>query len=118
MGDEIAYMLGVVAAGLAVNFGLRALPFVLFGRKGRSLPKAVEKLGAVISPVIIACLIVYSYASLEWRTAAPMWRALSPSRSSSGKRTRFSPSSRARSSIWRSCAFEIYPIDFRRSNMV
>ena len=71
MGDEIAYMLGVVAAGFAVNFGLRVLPFVLFGRKGRSLPKAVEKLGAVISPVIIACLIVYSYASLEWRTPAP-----------------------------------------------
>jgi len=71
MGDEIAYMLGVVAAGFAVNFGLRALPFALFGGKGRSLPKAVEKLGAVISPVIIACLIVYSYASLEWRTAAP-----------------------------------------------
>lgn len=71
MGDEIAYMLGVVAAGFAVNFGLRALPFVLFGRKGRLLPKAVEKLGAVISPIIIACLIVYSYASLGWRTAAP-----------------------------------------------
>ena len=71
MGSEIAYMLGVVAAGFAVNFGLRALPFVFFGHGKRELPKAVEKLGAFVSPVIIACLIVYSYASLEWRTAAP-----------------------------------------------
>lgn len=71
MGSEAGYMLGVVAAGFAVNFGLRALPFVLFGGRGRELPKAVERLGAFVSPVIIACLIVYSYASLEWRTAAP-----------------------------------------------
>jgi len=71
MASEVAYMLGVVAAGFAVNFGLRALPFVLFGGKGRELPKSVERLGAFVSPVIIACLVVYSYASLEWRTAAP-----------------------------------------------
>ncbi len=35
MGNEILYMAGIVAAGFAVNFGLRALPFLFFGaRKG------------------------------------------------------------------------------------
>ena len=33
MGDEILYMSGIVAVGLVVNFGLRALPFVLLGGK-------------------------------------------------------------------------------------
>lgn len=71
MGDEIIYMLGVVAAGFAVNFGLRALPFIIFAGKNRELPGWVEKFGRYISPVIIGALIVYSYSGLQWRTAWP-----------------------------------------------
>ena len=71
MGNELAYMLGVVAVGWAVTFGMRALPFLLFAGRGRSLPPQVERLGALVSPVIIAALVVYSYSGLQWRTAWP-----------------------------------------------
>lgn len=71
MSDRLLYLLGVVAVGWAVTFGLRALPFVLFAGRDRELPKGVERFGAVISPVIIAGLIIYSYSGLEWRTAWP-----------------------------------------------
>lgn len=71
MKDEVLYMLGVVAVGFAVNFGLRALPFLLFAGRDRALPPWVERFGNLISPVIIACLVVYSYSGLAWKTAYP-----------------------------------------------
>ena len=71
MSDDVLYMLGVVVAGFAVNYGLRALPFVLFAGRGRALPPAVERFGAFVSPVIIAALVVYSFAGLAWRTPWP-----------------------------------------------
>ena len=71
MGNDILYMAGIVAAGFAVNFALRALPFVFFGAWREPLPKWVEKFGAFVSPVIIACLIVYSFTGVEWRTSSP-----------------------------------------------
>jgi branched-subunit amino acid transport protein AzlD len=71
MQNEIFYMLTVVAVCFAVNFLLRALPFILFAGKTRNLPAWVEKLGGLVSPVIIFSLIIYSYSGLEWRTAWP-----------------------------------------------
>ena len=71
MKEEIVYMLGIVAAGFAVNFGLRALPFVIFSSGGRNPPRWIERFGSLISPVIISALVVYSYAGLAWRTPAP-----------------------------------------------
>lgn len=71
MKSEIAYMLGIVAVGFAVNYLLRALPFILFAGRDRALPKWVERLGGVISPIIIAALVVYSYSGLAWRSAWP-----------------------------------------------
>lgn len=71
MAERLLYLLGVVAVGWAVTFGLRALPFLLFAGRDRELPKGVERFGAIISPVIIAGLIIYSYSGLEWRTAWP-----------------------------------------------
>lgn len=68
---EILYMLGIIAAGFAVNYVLRALPFVLFAGRDRPLPPWVERFGNIVSPVIIGCLVVYSYACLSWRTPAP-----------------------------------------------
>ena len=71
MRAEIVYMLGVTAVGFVVNYALRALPFLLFSGRGRALPGWIEPLGKVISPVIIAGLIVYAYAGSAWRTPWP-----------------------------------------------
>lgn len=71
MADEIFYMLGVIGVGFLVNYTLRALPFILFSGRDRELPGWVEKLGGVISPVIIALLIVYAYSGSAWRTPWP-----------------------------------------------
>lgn len=71
MIDEVVYMSVVVVAGFAVNYALRALPFVLFSRADRELPAWVDRLGKIVSPIIIAGLIVYSYSGLSWRSAWP-----------------------------------------------
>ena len=71
MENDILYMAGIVAAGFAVNFGLRALPFLFFGARRGPLPPWVEKFGTFVSPVIIGCLIIYSFAGMQWRAAAP-----------------------------------------------
>lgn len=71
MSERVMYLLMVVIVGWAVTFGLRALPFMLFAGRDRGLPKWLEKASAFVSPVIIACLIVYSYSGLEWRTVWP-----------------------------------------------
>lgn len=71
MRNDLVYMLGVVAVGFIVNFGLRALPFLLFAGKGRGLPRGVERFGSFVSPVIICGLIFYSYSGLEWTTTSP-----------------------------------------------
>lgn len=69
--NRILYLFALVAVGWGVTYALRSLPFMLFSRKARELPPWVGKLGVLISPVIIAFLIVYSYSSLEWRTFGP-----------------------------------------------
>ena len=71
MRDEIVYMLGLVAVGFAVNYALRALPFLLFAGRDRKLPKWIERFGDLVSPAIIAVLVVYSFASLKWRSPLP-----------------------------------------------
>jgi len=71
MADRVAYLLGVVLVGWAVTYALRALPFLVFAKYEGELPPWVDRLGKVVSPVIIACLIVYSYAGLEWKTPWP-----------------------------------------------
>lgn len=70
MNDFLRLVL-VVAIGWAITFGLRAFPFLLFAGRNRELPAWVERFGTVISPVIIAFLIIYSYSGLAWRTAWP-----------------------------------------------
>lgn len=71
MTERVLYMAGVVIVGWSVTVGLRALPFLLFAGKNRELPKWVERFGMIVSPLIIAGLIFYSYAGLEWRTIWP-----------------------------------------------
>ena len=53
MENDALYMIGIVATGFAVNFGLRALPFLFFGARKGPLPPWVEKFGTFVSPVII-----------------------------------------------------------------
>ena len=69
--DDAIYMLGIVAVGFAVNFLLRALPFILFGRRSCELPKAFLSVCDYVSPVIVAGLVVYAYSGTAWRTAWP-----------------------------------------------
>jgi len=69
--NDFWYMMAIVATGFALNFGLRALPFVLFGSRKGELPPWVTRFGSFVSPVIIAGLIVYSYSGMQWRTAWP-----------------------------------------------
>ena len=71
MAEDVIHTAGIVAVAWAVTFGLRVLPFLLFAGRGRDVPPSVERFGSIISPVIIAGLIVYSYSALEWRTAWP-----------------------------------------------
>lgn len=71
MAERILYTAGVIAVGWAVTFALRSLPFLMFAGRGREVPQFIERFGTIISPIIIAGLIVYSYSGLEWRTAWP-----------------------------------------------
>lgn len=64
MNGDFGYLCGIILVGFAVNYLLRAFPFILFSGKGRTLPKWVEPLGRVLSPLIIGSLIVYSFATL------------------------------------------------------
>ena len=69
--NDFLYMLGIVAVGFALNFGLRALPFLIFSTGSGEVPGWVKKSSDYVSPVIIAALILYSYSGLEWKTAWP-----------------------------------------------
>lgn len=71
MGRECAYVLSIVAAGFLVNYGLRALPFLLFAGRTQALPKWVTTLGQFVSPVIIGALVLYSFSGLAWKTPWP-----------------------------------------------
>lgn len=71
MTTRILYLLGVVLVGWAVTIGLRALPFLIFAGRKNVIPKGVTPFGTIVSPVIIAFLIVYSYSGLAWSTPWP-----------------------------------------------
>lgn len=71
MLERCLYLAAIIAVAGAVTFALRSLPFLLFAGRDRTLPPWVERLGNIISPVIIAGLVAYSYSGLEWKTAWP-----------------------------------------------
>ena len=71
MQNEILYMSGVVGIGVAITFLMRLLPFLLFSGGKAGAPAWAENLGRIISPLIIAALILYSYSALQWRTPWP-----------------------------------------------
>lgn len=60
-----AYAIPAIAVMAAVTFLTRALPFVLFGRRGEP-PRMVLYLGRVLPPAVIAMLIVYCLRSTSF----------------------------------------------------
>ena len=73
MNEQILHAAAIVATAWGVTYLLRAFPFLLFGG-GRRTPAGVEAFGKVVSPLVIAGLVVYSYWGLECRLVAP-WAA-------------------------------------------
>lgn len=72
MLNRYFYLAAVVAVCWAVIFSLRALPFVLFGsRKKPFSPKVEGFFGNVLSPIIIAAVILWAYSGLEYKTLYP-----------------------------------------------
>ena len=70
MTVDLLHVAAQIVAVAIITYLLRATPFLLFG-SGRELPGAVKRTSEYFSPIIIFALIVWSYTSLEWRTAAP-----------------------------------------------
>ncbi|MBR7180986.1 MAG: AzlD domain-containing protein [Kiritimatiellae bacterium] len=68
--DRNVYVLLAIAAGWAVTYFLRALPFLVFGSRA-SAPAWLRRIDRYISPVMIGLLIVYSFSGLEWKTPWP-----------------------------------------------
>ncbi len=56
MSDTI-YPIAVIGVIAIVTWGLRAFPFLLFGR--RPLPKIMEYLGKALPPAIMTILVIY-----------------------------------------------------------
>ena len=61
MSAKALYALTVLVAVGVLSYLLRALPFVLFGRRGEP-PAVVRYVGRVLSPAAIAMLSVYCCA--------------------------------------------------------
>lgn len=58
-----------IAVMAAVTFLTRALPFLLFGRKGNP-PQVVLYLGRCLPAAVIAMLIVYCFRAVNFQAAA------------------------------------------------
>lgn len=71
MNEHILKVAAICLTAWAVNLSLRALPFVLFGRKNAEVPSFIGKMEKFISPVVIAGLVVYSYSGLLWQDWYP-----------------------------------------------
>lgn len=58
-----------IAVMAAITFLTRALPFLLFGRRGNP-PRAVFYLGRYLPPAVIAMLIVYCFRQVSFQAPA------------------------------------------------
>lgn len=62
-----------------VTYLVRALPFWLFGKEGRTVPKAVVYLGHVLPAAIIAVLVIYCLRNTDIAAGShgiPEWIAV------------------------------------------
>lgn len=72
MLEESLYLFGVIAVCWAIIFILRAVPFIFFGSLKKPIPAKVELFfGNVLSPIIIAAIIVWAYSSLNYKSFSP-----------------------------------------------
>ena len=71
MTERILYLLGAVAIGTMVTSGLRALPFAISKLVHKDSLGFSNKVGDVISPIVIFALILYAYKDLELTTPWP-----------------------------------------------
>lgn len=65
MTPSSGYALAAVALAALITFGTRLAPFALFGSQKR-LPAAVEYLGRVLPPALMALLVVYCLRAGLW----------------------------------------------------
>lgn len=61
MECKVLYAVRLVCAVGILSWFIRALPFLLFGRRGES-PRLVAFIGRVLSPAAMAMLVVYCFA--------------------------------------------------------
>ena len=61
-------MMGLIVVAAALTFLLRALPFLVFGKK-RHMPEELVYLGKVLPSAIMAILIVYCMRNISIRSA-------------------------------------------------
>ena len=57
MHEGWLYSLAAIGVVALVTWGLRAVPFVLFGK--RELPEVIQYLGRVLPPAIMLILVIY-----------------------------------------------------------
>ena len=70
MNADLHPLATVVTAWLVIYL-LRALPFILFARTSGGETSWLKAAERWLSPAVIALLVIYSYAGLEWRTLSP-----------------------------------------------
>lgn len=84
-------MIKVILVSFAITYGLRAVPYVFFGR-AEQLPDWLEYLGKYLPPAIMASLVIYAAkdiflfdatfipmaAAIGTTVAVHLWRRSSP----------------------------------------
>ena len=62
------HALALIAVMALATLFTRALPFLLFDRRGREIPPVILYLGRVLPPAIMAMLVVYCLKDVSFRT--------------------------------------------------
>ena len=70
---QVGHSLLLIFVAAAVTFGLRAVPFVVFGGK-KEMPEAIKTVANLLPAAIIAVLVIYclkgDIVAVSWNTAA------------------------------------------------
>lgn len=64
MTEELLYPFAVIAVVALVTWGVRAAPFILFGK--RPLPSSMQYLGRVLPPAIMTVLVIYCLRNTDF----------------------------------------------------
>jgi branched-subunit amino acid transport protein AzlD len=65
MNKEFLYLIALIALMAVLTYGARLFPYLLFGRKGKSIP-VVTYLGDVLPPAVMILLIVYCVRNVSF----------------------------------------------------